>query len=546
MSPHGGVEPTDPTRGSSHPGGFWTRVNISEAVTDVMTPLCWSFWSTAGEPGVRAGYHDLGIVPRREIRSPATPEESVSACFYGRIALNVELLRRTVGAIPGASADDFERDMLGAVRPDAPPVPTSLRRLPAIAVKSPIAQFALARRARRLHADQLAWWQANVLGDAPGVPPDLLEQAFDRFRRAVRVHMAARTLVTSLQAQVIALARRAGLPDLFLPLFSGLGGVTESALAEQLWALSRGHGDIGSVISRYGFHGSNEGNLDGRSWREDPAALQAHITALRNMPDTGNPARGAHEAAAQRKAAFAELLARLPRRRRPGARLVHRLAAQHVRSLQLSKESFLIAIDGGRAAARAQGARLAAQGAVTDPDDLFYLSVDESRTAADAGVQELIDFRRRRREEYRGLEIPVTFTGMPTPRRPDDRGSGSAGITGIPASPGTAEGPVRVISDPADSGLSAGEIIVCRVTDPSWTPLFMRAKAAVIDIGSTGSHGAIIARELSIPCVIGTSDASTRLYTGQRVHVDGYSGEIRVMSMPDARKVSSANRTSDA
>ena len=98
-------------------------------------------------------------------------------------------------------------------------------------------------------------------------------------------------------------------------------------------------------------------------------------------------------------------------------------------------------------------------------------------------------------------------------------------------SPGIAEGTVRVVQD-ADSDqaddFEPGDILVCSITDPSWAPLLSVAAAVVIDIGGPLSHGAIVARELGIPCVINTVDGSRRLRTGDRVTVDGGAGSVRV------------------
>jgi len=67
---------------------------------------------------------------------------------------------------------------------------------------------------------------------------------------------------------------------------------------------------------------------------------------------------------------------------------------------------------------------------------------------------------------------------------------------------------------------------VARTTDPAWTPLFLDAAAVVIDIGGPLSHGAVIARELGIPCVINVKDGSTRLRTGDVLTVDGTTGTV--------------------
>lgn len=68
-------------------------------------------------------------------------------------------------------------------------------------------------------------------------------------------------------------------------------------------------------------------------------------------------------------------------------------------------------------------------------------------------------------------------------------------LRGIAVSGGVAAGPARVIVDPGDPrGLEAGEILVCAITDPSWTPLFLVAAAVVCDTGAMQSHAAIVAR----------------------------------------------------
>ena len=74
--------------------------------------------------------------------------------------------------------------------------------------------------------------------------------------------------------------------------------------------------------------------------------------------------------------------------------------------------------------------------------------------------------------------------------------------------------------------LQAGEILVCPYTNPTWTPLFELAAAAVVDTGSIGSHAAITAREYGIPAVMGTGDGTRRLNDGQQVEVDGSAGQV--------------------
>jgi pyruvate,water dikinase len=103
-------------------------------------------------------------------------------------------------------------------------------------------------------------------------------------------------------------------------------------------------------------------------------------------------------------------------------------------------------------------------------------------------------------------------------------------VTGVAASAGRVEGRARVVLDPdCDVVLEPGDILVCRITDPSWAPLFTLAEGLVIDIGGPASHGAIVARELGIPCVIGTGNGTTAIHDGDRVAVDGDAGTVSVL-----------------
>ena len=107
-------------------------------------------------------------------------------------------------------------------------------------------------------------------------------------------------------------------------------------------------------------------------------------------------------------------------------------------------------------------------------------------------------------------------------------GSRSA-IHGSPVSPGSVEGLVRVVLDPRQANLKPGEILVCPGTDPSWTPLFLSAAGLVMEVGGMMTHGAVVAREYGIPAIVGVDQATTRLHTGQRIRINGSSGDVLLL-----------------
>ncbi len=182
--------------------------------------------------------------------------------------------------------------------------------------------------------------------------------------------------------------------------------------------------------------------------------------------------------------------------------------------------------------------RAAERGGPSDPRNGFCVTIDElagylTRPAAFSAVIA----ERAARADYLNQRIPPPWfdSRIPDPStwplRDDvttERPAAGTLITGIAVSGGTASGPARVIQDPADPrGLEPGDVLVCSITDPSWTPLFLSAVAVVCDTGAVQSHAAIVARELGIPAVM-SAPGITAVSDGTILHVDGDTGTIHV------------------
>jgi len=100
-------------------------------------------------------------------------------------------------------------------------------------------------------------------------------------------------------------------------------------------------------------------------------------------------------------------------------------------------------------------------------------------------------------------------------------------LEGAGASPGVAVGPVRIIPSAKQiDKVKKGDILVTEMTNPDFVPAMKRAAAIVTDKGGRTSHAAIVSRELSIPCVVGTGQATAMLKSGETVTVDGSSGKV--------------------
>ncbi|MGD1057548.1 MAG: phosphoenolpyruvate synthase [Solirubrobacteraceae bacterium] len=100
-------------------------------------------------------------------------------------------------------------------------------------------------------------------------------------------------------------------------------------------------------------------------------------------------------------------------------------------------------------------------------------------------------------------------------------------LHGLGGAPGSAVGAARVLKtlDEASS-LNDGDVLVTHMTSPDWLPLLRRAAAVVTDSGGMTCHAAIVSRELGIPCVVGTGEATRKLRDGELITVDATRGVV--------------------
>jgi len=192
-----------------------------------------------------------------------------------------------------------------------------------------------------------------------------------------------------------------------------------------------------------------------------------------------------------------------------------------------------------RACAARLGQHLTRQHVIATPEAVHFCTRAEIDAAVIGQVRPLDRTAADRRvtwERHRRLAAPITI-GRP-PRLVGDvidkavraarTGRPAEGaIVGHPASAGRATGPARLIYGPQDfEHFADGEVLVAKATSPAWTPLFARAAAVVTDGGTLAAHASLVAREYGIPAVVGTGNATSVLYTGQIVTVDGNAGTV--------------------
>ncbi len=179
------------------------------------------------------------------------------------------------------------------------------------------------------------------------------------------------------------------------------------------------------------------------------------------------------------------------------------------------------------------GELLVERGIFAAREDIFFLTLQERAELFSGGTGDwagIVTRRREERERRAGIQVPDTIRDWEEAEaaQQEQAASGSAEVLrGIPVSPGSVTGPVRLLKSPADWGrVRAGDIVVTPVIDPGMAPLFGIASGLIAEMGGTLSHGAIIAREYGLPALVNVSRAMSALADGERVIVDAGAGRV--------------------
>ena len=202
---------------------------------------------------------------------------------------------------------------------------------------------------------------------------------------------------------------------------------------------------------------------------------------------------------------------------------------------------------------RALGQRLVESGQLTEPQDVFYLTVEEIRDyfkgrAVTTNLKGLTALRKADYAQYENQHLPHQFETLGpvyfgnryiAPQTVTiDRNEGI--LKGIGCYPGVVEERLKIIHDPQSSLCIDGQILVAERTDPGWAPLFPTCGGILVERGSTLSHSAVIARELGIPAVVGVANLLAIVKDGELVRLDGGQGTVERLDM-DAKEETGGN-----
>ena len=264
------------------------------------------------------------------------------------------------------------------------------------------------------------------------------------------------------------------------------------------------------------------------TWDEQREGFWAQVAQMagEHVPP---PSDAIVAAAARRDALVAEISSRLAHDEVALGRFERRLA--RIEPYVLVREEraqWQVTLTGRlRHAVLRRGAALVERGRLDAADDVLFLVPEELGSPAGGGdLRAVVAERRASHAAWCAAAPPQTIGGS----APVAAAAPTDGVLhGVGAARGVATGRARVIRDLEDADrLEPGDVLVCVMTSPPWTPLFGIASAVVVDTGDIGSHPAIAAREYGIPCVLGLPSATRTIPDGSTVTVDGAAGTVRV------------------
>ncbi|HEX9258126.1 MAG TPA: PEP-utilizing enzyme [Acidimicrobiales bacterium] len=561
--------PADTEPSARYP--LYTRGNVGEVFPGVMSVITGTLIGNQVNLASYDLFREMGFLLERDLE----PVPAATGVFCGYLYGNASLFRLMGLRAPGMKVTDADDQVSGGIEGMPPYVRRKGDRSTVATLRLGRYLLGVMRRpdlapldAARADAQR---WVALMPAIETATDDELLayvNEYPDRIRASMNRLLRYSMLAGGPRALAERVLERSGAPvGLLNRLVSGIDDVDSARIAQRQWDLARivaadaaltARFDDGldgllpdlegtalaeplaQFLAEYGHRCNDEYELVSPAWTMDPTPVLAAIERLRHVAPDRSPAVVRARLQEERAAADAELDRFVSRPLRRFAR--NAIAGSRAGSAGRERAKDILVQEnlGVRQALHELYRRAATRGGPTDPRQCGCIAAAElvefvrDPVAFGPVIAERLELQAylaaRRPPDWFDGHIPDPDTWPQRDALVPDAPEAGSQLSGIAVSGGVAAGPARVITDPADPrGLEPGEILVCAITDPSWTPLFLVAGAVVCDTGAIQSHAAIVARELGIPGVMSVAGA-TAIADGTWLEVDGDAGTISVGS----------------
>lgn len=267
-------------------------------------------------------------------------------------------------------------------------------------------------------------------------------------------------------------------------------------------------------LSKYGHYSESGNDFSKVPWREDPEIVWKLVLAMdttdgKNIEKTRSKDVG-------RPSISGFMIRGIGRKTALFSDLRERMGSTYTKGYGIFRRYYLEI-----------GKRFSEKGLIEVPEDIFYLYLEEIRSAIHEGRTEgLKDEVMKRKDEMArtaNVLLPEVIYGEDPPpfeTCPKDI------LSGIPSSGGYYRGKAKVVRGIGDfAKVAKGDIIIIPFSDVSWSSVFAKAGAVVSESGGMLSHSSIVAREFGIPAVVSVKHAMN-IEDGSMVVVDGYTGKV--------------------
>jgi phosphohistidine swiveling domain-containing protein len=310
---------------------------------------------------------------------------------------------------------------------------------------------------------------------------------------------------------------------------------------------------LNEFIEEFGWRNERLWTPAAPSWRDDPKYVIDRVKVYRKVGEESPLIERLKTLTARREQKIAEYMPKVAEDKQDifqlllkGAQYASSYGEEHDLYCEMQTDALM------HRYLMALGKRFVEAGACNEVNDIFQLTLDESRVIGmypeKYRLQSLIAARKEKGKEDAKDTVPnvyskkmneqEAFGWMMSAREPiflkvvvgelpKPKPELKADLIGVGGASGIAEGPARLISSVEElNTVQPGEILVALTTSITWTPLFSLVKGAVLDRGGTLSHAAVVCREYGIPCVLNTFQATAKIKNGQMIRVDGNAGAV--------------------
>jgi phosphohistidine swiveling domain-containing protein len=519
---------------------IWTRKIAAEVIPGAIRPLTWSI-NRPLTCGVWGNLFAIGLGDRARGLNVNTLATLHYSHAYFNASLLGDLFRRM-----GLPAESLEFLTLGA-KFNQPPLRSTLRNLPGL--------LSLARREwhlvrdwqrddRQIFSPALTEFSQSTLSDLS--PPALLNR-IDRILELLEtatfysimapLSAALRKSIAKVEDSAIdnsktpEVAALRALQELAIAAQPILEKDRETELFSQLAQTSEGQKiltQFEQILTRYGYLSEVGTDIAVPTWQENPQPIKAlfsqfclHPPAAISPPQQRSQVQRRFDLKGRVTEVYSQLLAELRW------------------SFVALEQIWLTA------------------GLLTETGDIFFLEFPEIRslitprrdadssriptdllrcdklTSLPSHRSTLIHHRKTQftQDQQRDRVPPLIYgDDPPAPQFPLTDRSTLRQLQGIGASPGSVEGRIKILKSWQGADITKQTILVVPYTDSGWAPLLAQAGGLIAEVGGRLSHGAIVAREYRIPAVMNIHDATNILQDGQRVRLDGRSGQVEILA----------------